>query len=102
MDKRRPHYDLVSIKAIFSTVDGLRITVTSLTFATLELGLSEEGIVALVQSIERTHFYKSMTSIRDHRIWQDVYHLPFEARVLYVKFTTDETGYLLISLKDKT
>jgi hypothetical protein len=31
----------------------------------------------------------------------NVYHLPFESRVLYVKFTTDETGYLLISLKDK-
>jgi len=42
-----------------------------------------------------------MTSLVDHRIWQDVYRLPFESRVLYVKFTTDETGYLLISLKDK-
>lgn len=101
MEKRRPHYDLVTIKATFSTIDGLRLTVSSLTFATLDLGLSEAGIVALIQGIERTHFYKSMTSIRDHRIWQDVYHLPFESRVLYVKFTTDETGYLLISLKDK-
>ena len=101
MDKRRPHYDLVSIKATFSTTDGLRLTETSLTFATIDLGLSVAGIVALIQSIERTHFYKSMTSLRDHRIWQDVYHLPFEARLLYVKFTTDETGYLPISLKDK-
>jgi len=101
MDKRRPHYDLVSIKATFSTTDGLRLTETSLTFATIDLGLSVAGIVALIQSIERTHFYKSMTSLRDHRIWQDVYHLPFETRFLYVKFTTDETGYLLISLKDK-
>ncbi|HEY2404707.1 MAG TPA: type II toxin-antitoxin system MqsR family toxin [Polyangiaceae bacterium] len=101
MDKKRPHYDLASIKATFSTPDGLRLTETSLTFATLELGLSDAGIVLLIQGVERTHFYKSMTSVRDHRIWQDVYHLPFEARLLYVKFTTDETGYLLISLKDK-
>jgi motility quorum-sensing regulator/GCU-specific mRNA interferase toxin len=75
--------------------------VTSLTFATIDLGLNDDGIVTLIQSIERTHFFKSMTSLRDHRIWQDVYHLPFESRILYVKFTTDETGYLLISLKDK-
>ncbi len=101
MEKRRPHYDLVSIKATFSTVDGLRLTESSLTFATLDLGLSDAGIVDLVQTVERAHFYKSMTSIGDHRIWQDVYHLPFEARILYVKFTTDESGYLLISLKDK-
>jgi motility quorum-sensing regulator/GCU-specific mRNA interferase toxin len=101
MEKRRPHYDLVSIKATFSTVDGLRLTESSLTFATLDLGLADTEIVALIQSVERAHFYKSMTSIRDHRIWQDVYHLPFEARLLYVKFTTDDSGYLLISLKDK-
>ena|SRR4051794_12382934 len=101
MEKRRPHYDLASIKVTFSTVAGLRLTTTSLTFATLDLGLTEAGIVDLIQSVERGHFYKAMTSIGDHRIWQDVYHLPFEARLLYVKFTTDETGYLLISLKDK-
>lgn len=101
MEKRRPHYDLVSIKSTFSTVGGLRLTETSLTFATLDLGLSDAGIVDLIQSVERIHFYKSMTSVRDHRIWQDVYHLPFEARLLYVKFTTDDSGYLLISLKDK-
>ncbi len=73
----------------------------SLTFATFELGLSDAGIVDLIQLVKRPHFYKSMTSLVDHRIWQDVYHLPFETRILYVKFTTDETGYLLISLKDK-
>jgi motility quorum-sensing regulator/GCU-specific mRNA interferase toxin len=101
MEKRRAHYDLVSIKATFSTVDGLRLTESSLVFATIELGLADTGIVDLIQSVERTHFYKSMTSVRDHRIWQDVYHLPFDARLLYVKFTTDESGYLLISLKDK-
>lgn len=101
MEKRRAHYDLVSIKATFSTVDGLRLTESSLVFATVELGLADTGIVDLIQSIERSHFYKSMTSVRDHRIWQDVYHLSFDARLLYVKFTTDESGYLLISLKDK-
>jgi motility quorum-sensing regulator/GCU-specific mRNA interferase toxin len=42
-----------------------------------------------------------MTSLADHRIWQDVYHVPFEETVLYVKFTVDLNGHIVISLKEK-
>ena len=42
-----------------------------------------------------------MTSLADHRIWQDVYQVPFESLILYVKFTTDAQGYLVISFKEK-
>jgi motility quorum-sensing regulator/GCU-specific mRNA interferase toxin len=42
-----------------------------------------------------------MTSVADHRIWQDVYHVPVDGIVLYVKFTTDAQGYLVISFKEK-
>jgi motility quorum-sensing regulator/GCU-specific mRNA interferase toxin len=42
-----------------------------------------------------------MTSIADARIWQDVYHVPCTVAVLYVKFTTDVEGYLVISFKEK-
>ena len=49
-----------------------------------------------------THFYKSMTSYGDHRVWQDVYHVPSEAGMLYVKFTADVvTEFLLLSFKEK-
>ena len=34
-------------------------------------------------------------------IWQDVYHVPHATFVLYVKFTTDAEGYLVISFKEK-
>jgi hypothetical protein len=47
-------------------------------------------------------FYKSMTSYRDHRIWQDVYHVPSEAGLLYIKFTADAISeFLLLSFKEK-
>jgi motility quorum-sensing regulator/GCU-specific mRNA interferase toxin len=43
-----------------------------------------------------------MTSFRDHRQWQDVYHLPDKDRVLYVKFTDAVlTEFILLSLKEK-
>jgi motility quorum-sensing regulator/GCU-specific mRNA interferase toxin len=100
MEKRRPHYDLGSIKAAFTTPASLRITKTALTTAEA-LGLTLDDIVTLVQSINREQFYKSMTSLADHRIWQDVYHAQLGNLVLYVKFTTDSEGYLVISLKEK-
>jgi motility quorum-sensing regulator/GCU-specific mRNA interferase toxin len=49
-----------------------------------------------------THFFKSMTSHADHRVWQDVYHVPSEMGTLYIKFTADAiTCFLLLSFKEK-
>jgi motility quorum-sensing regulator/GCU-specific mRNA interferase toxin len=101
-EKRRPHYDLAAIQAQFARPDGYRITVTAQDFAFGVLGLDREGVGDLVGSVQRRHFIKSMTSFTDYRIWQDVYHVPFEDVVLYVKFTKDKDGFfLLISLKDR-
>jgi motility quorum-sensing regulator/GCU-specific mRNA interferase toxin len=100
LEKFKPTYDLVSIRAEFSTVDGLRMTASARSCA-FTLGFTLEGVAALIQTITREHFYKSMTSHADHTIWQDVYHVPHEAIVLYVKFTVDAEGHLIISLKEK-
>jgi hypothetical protein len=42
-----------------------------------------------------------MTSLASSEIWQDVYHVPHGGLVLYVKFTTDSEGYVLVSCKEK-
>jgi motility quorum-sensing regulator / GCU-specific mRNA interferase toxin len=43
-----------------------------------------------------------MTSYADHKVWQDVYHVPSEQGVLYIKFTADAVAdFLLLSFKDK-
>lgn len=34
-------------------------------------------------------FYKSMTTFADHRVWQDIYHVPTRRMMLYVKFQAD-------------
>jgi motility quorum-sensing regulator / GCU-specific mRNA interferase toxin len=100
MEKRRAHYDLETIKAEFSTVAGLRATKTARDCA-FRLDLTLEDVVGIIASIERRHFYKSMTNQHDSRIWQDVYHVPAAGLVLYVKFTVDDEGHLLISFKEK-
>lgn len=100
MEKKKPYYDLGTIKATFSKAALLRITKTAL-ICTEQLGLSLQDIVDIIQVMSREQFYKSMTSEWSNAIWQDVYHVPHEGLVLYVKFTTDPEGYLVISFKEK-
>ena len=100
-DKRKPTYDLKAFKAAFVDPDKLNATVTAAKSAAA-LGFGRTDIVATIQTMERPHFYKSMTSFEDHRIWQDVYHVPSSVGLLYVKFTADlVTEFLLLSFKEK-
>jgi len=100
-EKRKPTYDLEAIMAAFSTVEALRVT-TSAVRTAAALGFDRAGIVATIQTMRRSQFDKSMTSHRDHRIWQDVYHVPSPVGTLYVKFTTDTvSAFLLLSFKER-
>ena len=100
-EKRKPTYDLKAFKAAFSSVRKLAIT-TKARRSAAALGFSSAEIVATIQTMQREHFYKSMTAYADHRLWQDVYHVPSPAGVLYVKFTADVvTEFLLLSFKGK-
>ena len=101
MEKRKPTCDLEGFREEFCSVGALRMTRTAQTTA-WALGLSLADVVLVVQSMKREHFYKSMTSFADHRIWQDVYHVPSAVGVLYVKFTADALKeFLLLSFKEK-
>ncbi len=100
-EKRIPTYDLEAFKATFSHVDRLKLTGVALRNAA-ELGFGRAEIVSTIQTMKRSHFYKSMTAHADHRIWQDVYHTPSSAGLLYIKFTADVvTEFLLLSFKEK-
>jgi motility quorum-sensing regulator/GCU-specific mRNA interferase toxin len=66
------------------------------------LGFDRAGIGEVVQSMGPKMFFKSMTTIRDHRVWQDVYHVPARGLVLYVKFQADVvTEFTMMSFKEK-
>jgi motility quorum-sensing regulator / GCU-specific mRNA interferase toxin len=100
-EKRKPTYDLDAFKSAFDTIDKLNVTGSALRSAAA-LGFGRAEIVATIQTMQRSHFYKSMTSYADHRLWQDVYHVPSEVGMLYVKFTADVvTQFLLLSFKEK-
>jgi motility quorum-sensing regulator/GCU-specific mRNA interferase toxin len=100
-EKRKPAHDLAAIKAAFATVGGLKATGSAIRDAAA-LGFGRAEIVATIQTIDRRHFFKSMTAYADHRVWQDVYHVPSEQGVLYIKFTADTVAdFLLLSFKEK-
>jgi len=100
-EKRKPTYDIEAFKTAFANMERLSATGTTLRSAAA-LGFGREEIVATIQSMQRGHFYKSMTAYANHRLWQDVYHVPSPAGELYVKFTADTvTEFLLLSFKEK-
>jgi motility quorum-sensing regulator/GCU-specific mRNA interferase toxin len=101
VEKRKPTYDLEAFKDAMSAVEKLKATGSAIKGAAA-IGFGRAEIVATLQTMKRTHFYKSMTAYADHRVWQDVYHVPSEVGVLYVKFTADAvTAFLLLSFKEK-
>lgn len=100
MEKKRPTYDLDSVKNAFSDTAKLSITRTALKSAR-GMGFSLEEIVDVIQAIKRADFIKSMTSHADHKVWQDVYNVPWDGMLLYVKFTAGRvTDFHLLSFKE--
>jgi motility quorum-sensing regulator/GCU-specific mRNA interferase toxin len=99
VEKKKPTYDLEAFKA--SCAKHLNMTTTTRNDA-VALGFTDADVIATIQTMERSQFYKSMNTLRDHKVWQDVYHIPSEAGMLYVKFMTDaESEFLLIGFKEK-
>lgn len=100
MEKRTPTYDLEGIKG--AARDGSLNVTFSANQTVFRMGAKVEDLFQLIQALSiREHFYKSMTSYADHRIWQDVYHVEWCEVMMYLKFTIDDNGYLVVSFKAK-
>ena len=96
MEKFSPTYNLEEFKK-----SDFEITVTAKKTAA-DLGFSDEDVRKIVSTMEHKHFYKSMTSYANHKIWQDVYHVPCGNLILYVKFTQNVIAeFTLLSFKEK-
>lgn len=72
VDKYTPTYDLESFKK--SKFDIRQ----SALLGAAALGFGRTEIHDAVKSMTPQHFYKSMTSYNNHRLWQDVYHVPYK------------------------
>jgi motility quorum-sensing regulator / GCU-specific mRNA interferase toxin len=100
MEKLRPHYRLATIKAAFAEPSSLNRSFVSKQGAD-DLNMDDAAVVAVIQGLSNSDFEKSMTSLADHRVWQDVYKPSVRGRTLNVKFALDGRGALfLISFKE--
>ncbi|MFA7243456.1 MAG: type II toxin-antitoxin system MqsR family toxin [Sulfuricellaceae bacterium] len=80
---------------------GLSVFTATAVFNAAAMGLSEAQAVAVVISITRAMFYKSMTTHNDNRKWQDVYHVSCpNGSVAYIKLTLQD-GAVVIQFKEK-
>ena len=92
MEKRTPHYDLAGVRAEAARLGAAAFTKTALDGGRM-MGLTTAEMLAVIASLSRREFYKSMTTYADHRVWQDVYHAATPVRKdAYIKITLRGTA----------
>lgn len=100
MEKHKAHYRLVDIQKIVARDGLLAFTATAL-FNRLAMGLSDVSLLKAVADMTPAMFQKSMTTHRNHTIWQDMYHVPLPADLkAYVKLTLQD-GAVVIQFKNR-
>lgn len=100
MEKRKPHYRLVEIQAIVAKA-GMNAFTQTARANSLLMGLTDKQTLAVMASLAAPMFFKSMTTERDSRAWQDVYHAPCpNDKTAYIKLTR-QAGTVVIQFKEK-
>jgi motility quorum-sensing regulator/GCU-specific mRNA interferase toxin len=101
MEKRKPSHDLARVRAVLGRVETLAMTATALRDAAA-LGFARSDICDVIGGMKPSMFVKSMTTHADHKVWQDVYGVPAEGLLLYVKFQSDiVTEFRVMSFKER-
>lgn len=102
MEKPKPHYDLKIIKEFFCSVSTRKITQKAQENAAALGYMGEDEMIAVINRLQAEHFYKSMTSYQNHKIWQDVYRYQDDNAIqLYIKLqlSVDRQKAVLIQMK---
>ena len=100
MEKRTPHYELVRIQELVRRLGAAAFTKTALDGGR-EMGLTTAEMLAVIASLSRRNFYKSMTTYADYRVWQDVYHADTPVnKQAYIKITLRDLAPV-IQFKEK-
>ncbi|MCQ8128126.1 type II toxin-antitoxin system MqsR family toxin [Methylomonas rivi] len=97
MEKQTPHCKLSVIKTLIT--DGKVRTTKSAREGAAALGFDFDGMLAVIQGLTPTDFYKSMTTHADHKVWQDVYRPKTLAGNVYLKLTVVD-DVLVVSFKE--
>lgn len=97
MEKNTPHCKMGRVKALVNA--GQVRTTKSAREGATALGLDFDGMLRIVMSLTTDDFCKSMTTLADHRVWQDVYRPKTSAGHVYLKLTV-VNDVLIVSFKE--
>jgi motility quorum-sensing regulator/GCU-specific mRNA interferase toxin len=90
MELKRPRHNLERMKQLIRQGDFI-VLVKAWKTASEDFGLDTRGQVAeAILTLSSRHFYKSMATYADHRVWQDVYHADVSGIPAYIKLRIDE------------
>ena len=99
-DKNTAHYRLALVQQTVAVLGVDAFTRIALGKARL-MGLNGSEALLVIISLSNKHFYKSMSTKSDYRVWQDVYHAPCpNGKVAYIKLTL-QAGSVVIQFKEK-
>ena len=100
MEKRTPHYDLATVQAAVARLGAAAFTKTAMDGGR-DMGLTTAEMLAVIATLGRRAFYKSMTTYTNHQVWQDVYHASTPAKKdAYIKITMRDAAPV-IQFKEK-
>ena len=97
MEKRNPHCKPSIVKALVQ--EGKVRTTQSARQGGVEMGFDFSGMLAVISALTPADFYKSMTTLNDHTIWQDVYRPKTHVGDVYLKLTVID-DVLIVSFKE--
>lgn len=101
MEKRTPHYHLKEIQTVVAS-NGIASFTRTARLNGYEMGLTDTEMLAVVRTLHRSQFYKSMTAYADHTLWQDVYHASTPiGKTAYIKVSRADDGKPVIQFKEK-
>lgn len=88
----KPTYDLRQLQQLVGQGELSRVITSAAREGASECGLDVPEIVAAVLELGPSHFYKTMEAEKCPGLWQDVYHIGFQGRELYVKLQLSPDG----------
>ncbi|WP_420126014.1 type II toxin-antitoxin system MqsR family toxin [Longimicrobium sp.] len=96
MGRGEPKYDLHELQRLIGQGPvSSTVTLTAEAGAT-ELSFALEAITEAVLELSPRHFYKSMESEMVPGLWQDVYHMEFRGKWLYIKLQLGPDGRAVV------
>lgn len=100
MEKRTRHYNLDEVKEVVRS-RGIHVFTKIARENGLKMGLTHAQLIEVVLKLRVSDLYKSMTTINDHTLWQDVYHVETpNGKIAYIKLTL-QAGAVVIQFKEK-